>query len=66
METTQFIDQLTAGQAADAQSSLNDMLSARAFEALGARKVEIAKTIFNGKDTEEVEVQNTADEPVEQ
>ncbi len=63
METTQFIDQIASGQASEAQSTLNDLLSARAFEALDARKVELAKTIFNGKDTEEVEDQDTADTP---
>ena len=34
------------------------MLSAKAFEALDAKKVELAKTIFTGKE-ETVEVQDT-------
>ena len=58
METTTFIDQLAAGDAAEAKSTLNDLLSKRAFEALDAKKVEIAKTMFTGKE-ETVEVQDT-------
>jgi hypothetical protein len=33
MSTTQFIDELAAGNASGAKDILNDMLSARAFEA---------------------------------
>ena len=65
METSQFIDQLSAGNASEAKEVLNNLLSARAFESLDAKKVELAKTIFTGKE-ETVEVQNTEDEPVEQ
>ena len=67
METTKFIDDLAAGKAADAKQALTDMLSARAFEALEARKVELARTIYNGKQEEpSVEVQDTEDTAVEQ
>ena len=48
MSTTQFIDELAAGNASVAKDMLNDMLSARAFEALEGRKIEIAKAVFNG------------------
>ena len=48
MEASQFIDELAAGNASTAKDILNDMLSARAFEALEGRKVEIAQNIFNG------------------
>ena len=48
MSTTQFIDELAAGNASGAKDMLNDMLSARAFEALEGRKIEIAQNIFNG------------------
>ena len=44
MTTATFIDQLAAGDAAEAKSTLNDLLSKRAFEALDAKKVEIAKS----------------------
>ena len=53
MSTTQFIDQLAAGNASGAKDILNDMLSARAFEALEGRKVEIAQNIFNGSQVQE-------------
>ena len=60
METTTFIDQLASGEAAEAKSTLTDLLSKRAFEALDAKKVEIAKTMFTGKE-DEIEVQDTED-----
>ena len=67
METAQIIDALAAGKAAEAKDALNDLLSARAFEALEGKKQEIAKTLFNGVQAEdEVEVQDTEDTPVEQ
>lgn len=67
METAQIIDALAAGKAAEAKDALNDLLSARAFEALEGKKQEIAKTLFNGAEAEEdVEVQDTEDTPVEQ
>jgi len=70
METTQFIDQVAAGKSAEAASTLNDLLSARAFEALENRKVEIAKSAFGGvEDIQEdlnVEVQDTADTPTDE
>ena len=53
MSTTQFIDELAAGNASGAKDMLNDMLSARAFEALEGRKVEIAQNIFNGSQVQE-------------
>ena len=53
MSTTQFIDELAAGNASGAKDILNDMLSARAFEALEGRKIEIAQNIFNGSVQEE-------------
>jgi hypothetical protein len=54
MSTTEFIDELAAGNASVARDMLNDMLSARAFEALESRKVELAKAVFNGEETQEV------------
>ena len=58
METSQFIDQLSSGNAAEAKETLNNLLSTRAFESLDAKKVELAKSIFTGKE-ETVEVQDT-------
>ncbi len=67
METSEFIDNLAAGNAAAAKEALSDMLSARAFEALEARKVELAKNLYNGKqDESDIEVQDTEDTAVQQ
>ena len=55
MITSTFIDQLAAGQAADAKETLSNLLSARAFEALDTRKQELASTLFGGQVEEEVE-----------
>ena len=67
MDTQTFIDKVATGDAVGAQEILNDLLSSRAFEALDAKKIELAQTIFNGQSEEEtVEVQDTADTPVEQ
>ena len=58
METSQFIDQLSAGNSAEAKDTLNNLLSARAFESLDAKKIELAKSMFTGKE-DSVEVQDT-------
>jgi hypothetical protein len=58
METSQFIDQLSAGDSAEAKETLNNLLSTKAFESLESKKVELAKSIFTGKE-ESVEVQDT-------
>ena len=39
METSQFIDQLSAGDSAEAKETLNNLLSTKAFESLEAKKV---------------------------
>ena len=49
MSTTTFIDQLASGQSAEAKETLADLLSARAFEALDARKQELGATLFGGQ-----------------
>lgn len=64
MDISQFINDVAAGNAAQAQESLNDILSTRAFETIDARKKELSQTIFGGK-PEEIEVQDTADTPME-
>ena len=65
MTAETFINQLASGQASDAKETLADLLSARAFEALDARKQELATALFNGQ-ADKVEVQDTADTPIEQ
>ena len=64
MDTQTFINQAAAGDAVGAKDLLNDLLAAKAFEALDARKIEMAQSLFGGK--KEVEVQNTADTPIEE
>ena len=65
MTAETFINQLASGQAADAKETLADLLSARAFEALDARKQDLSNALFNGQENT-VEVQDTADTPTEQ
>lgn len=62
MTTSTFIDQLAAGQAADAKETLSNLLSARAFEALDARKQELGATLFGGQQQVEQEEQETEEE----
>jgi hypothetical protein len=50
METSQFVDQLAAGEAAKAKETLTDLVSARAFQALEDRKMDIAKSMFGGQE----------------
>jgi hypothetical protein len=64
MDAQKFIQSVATGNAVEAKEILNDILSSRAFEALDAKKVEIAQSLYN--DGEEVEVQDTADTPVEE
>lgn len=67
-----FINKVANAQAGEAKDALNDMLSAKAMEALDGKKQEIAQSLFNGVEAEEpvdeteVEVQDTADAPVEE
>lgn len=55
METSKFIDDLIAGNAAAAKETLNDLLSQKAFAALEDRKVEIAQSIYANQDSEDQE-----------
>ena len=64
MDAQLFIQKVAAGEAGEAKDTLTDMLSSKAFEALDARKQEIARTIY-GEDLD-VEVQDTADSEVEE
>jgi hypothetical protein len=55
METIDFINSVSVGNAAEAKDTLTDMLSTRAFDALNARKIDIAQTLFNDDEEEEQE-----------
>jgi hypothetical protein len=63
MDVNQFIQNVVSGNASEAKSNLNDILSSRAFESLDAYKKEIAQKLYATED--QVEVQDTADTPVE-
>jgi hypothetical protein len=60
MDIKNFIDASIAGNAVEAQQTLNDVISARAMEALASRKTEIAQNLYNGKETESTEEQQEA------
>jgi len=62
MQTSQFIEELTSGNASGAKDILNDMLSTRAFESLDAKKIEIARNIFNGSEVQEEELELSQEE----
>jgi hypothetical protein len=62
MDVNTFIDNVASGNALNAKESLNDLLSSKAFEALDAKKTELAQALFTGK---EVEVQDTEETETE-
>ena len=61
MNAQDFINSVATGNAAEAKDTLNNLLSARAFEALETKKIEIAQTLFGGYQVEE-EVELTQEE----
>jgi hypothetical protein len=62
MNVSNFIDSVASGNAIEAKESLNDLLSARAFEALDARKQELAQSVFTGNEPEVQDTEETATE----
>ena len=67
MDVSNFIDTVAAGNAAQAKEALNDLLSARAFDSLDAKKIEMAQAVFSGKEENtEPEVQDTEETATEQ
>lgn len=62
MEVSNFINSVASGNAIEAKEVLNDLLSARAFESLDARKQELAQSIFTGKEPEVQDTEETATE----
>lgn len=64
----QFIDQLAAGEVAEAKDTLENELASRSFEALDEYKKLIAQNIFGGNEEYDLEVQNEEEleEEVEQ
>jgi hypothetical protein len=66
MQTSQFIEELTSGNASVAKDILNDMLSTKAFESLDAKKIELARNIFNGSEVQEEEELELSQEEFDQ
>ena len=69
MDISQFIDNVVAGNAAAAKENLNDILSAKAFEAIDDQKKGLASQLFGGNTEQvedETEIQNTKDEVTEE
>jgi len=62
MQTSQFIEELASGNASVAKDILNDMLSTRAFESLDAKKIELARNMFNGSEVQEEELELSQEE----
>jgi hypothetical protein len=64
MDARQVIDMLGAGQNSEAKSAIEELLSAKAFDALEAKKQDVASTLFNGRteDQPEAEEQIEAEE----
>ena len=54
---TSFVDQIATNDAVGAKQTMSDMLAAKAFQALDARKREIASTLFGGINQEEQETE---------
>lgn len=52
-----FINQVAQGDNVNAKETLDNLLSARAFEALESKKQELGSTLFNG--VQETETQET-------
>lgn len=61
----QFIDQIAAGESAEAKDTLENALSSKSFEALDEYKKQIAQGIFGTQEEsgeESIEVQETETE----
>ena len=52
MDVQTFINSVATGNAAEAKETLNDLLSARAFEALESKKIETYKYCILDDDTD--------------
>lgn len=48
-----FINQVAQGDNVNAKETLDNLLSARAFEALESKKQELGSTLFNGVTSEQ-------------
>ena len=65
MELKDIINNIAAGDSAAAKEGIENVLSAKAFDALQGRKQEMATTLFGGKEQSDEEVTDS-EETVEQ
>ena len=65
MQIQEIINHIAAGESVAAKESIENVLSAKAFDALQGRKQEIASTLFGGKDQSDEETSDS-EETVEQ
>jgi len=61
MNINDIINNIAAGDNVAAKESIENVLSAKAFDALQGRKQEIASTLFGGQDQEAEENANNED-----
>lgn len=52
---TDILDMIASGEAAQAKEALNDMLASKAFEALDAKKQELAQALYGNNVSDEIE-----------
>ena len=64
MDIKDIINNIAAGDNIAAKEGIENVLSAKAFDALQGRKQEIATTLFGGKEQESEEI--TGDEETEE
>ena len=64
MDITDVINNIAAGESVAAKEGIENVLSAKAFDALQSRKQEIATTLFGGKEQESEE--NTDNQEAEE
>lgn len=62
MDIDNFLSNVAAGNANDARENINDILSAKAFEALDGYKQEIAKLMFGPEEVSQDTEQENTDE----
>jgi hypothetical protein len=62
MQTSEFISQIISGNSAKAKETLNDILSAKAFESLEDRKIAMAQNMFSTEVKAEEDAVSTPEE----
>lgn len=65
MDVSNFINNVASGNALGAKEVLNDLLSAKAFEALDAKKTELGHSLFTDKETEVQDTEESEESEVE-